>query len=428
MATTLGQKALPYHVQTTEAKVLPNFDAFPNQKGVSGLWSGKWKFNASRSIYPFMDGKIEDFEPIFAKLEELEKTKPRILYDPDAYAGPFLPIAESLHQQAEAAEEAGSTAKALELYLRECAVYRISRFPIVRTPLGRDIWAKQKATYAQAGKYLKPPSTEITIPFKHVDVARGDNDAPIQANLRIPDNPLSSSGHPVLLFITGLDAYRIDNTPRTQAHVSQGFAVLCFEIPGTGDNPGCRSDPESPDRVLSSVLAWVHENATKFSFDVNKICARGISTGGYYAMRAAHTHSSSLIAAVSQGGGAHHMFDEEWILNQDSMEYPFALSEALAYKFGYDDVKAYAKDSNARKRFSLIDGEISKVVDKDSCKMLIINGMEDSIFPVEDSILVAMHGFGKKDLIIRAGLRHMGNPGGEEILLDWLNQILAGKR
>jgi len=29
------------------------------------------------------------------------------------------------------------------------------------------------------------------------------------------------------------------------------------------------------------------------------------------------------------------MFDAEWIRAQDQMEYPFALAEALAYKFGY---------------------------------------------------------------------------------------------
>ena len=29
------------------------------------------------------------------------------------------------------------------------------------------------------------------------------------------------------------------------------------------------------------------------------------------------------------------MFDAAWIRARDQMEYPFALAEALAYKFGY---------------------------------------------------------------------------------------------
>ena len=41
------------------------------------------------------------------------------------------------------------------------------------------------------------------------------------------------------------------------------------------------------------------------------------------------------LVVVAQGGGGHQMFDAEWIRAQDQMEYPFALAEALAYKFGY---------------------------------------------------------------------------------------------
>jgi hypothetical protein len=44
-----------------------------------------------------------------------------------------------------------------------------------------------------------------------------------------------------------------------------------------------------------------------------KILARGISTGGYYALRIAHTHADRLFAVVAQGGGSHHMFDAGWI-------------------------------------------------------------------------------------------------------------------
>jgi hypothetical protein len=43
------------------------------------------------------------------------------------------------------------------------------------------------------------------------------------------------------------------------------------------------------------------------------VLARGISTGGSYAFRIAHTHANRLFAVVTQGGGCHHMFDAEWI-------------------------------------------------------------------------------------------------------------------
>ena len=94
------------------------------------------------------------------------------------------------------------------------------------------------------------------------------------------------------------------------------------------------------------------EHASEYSFNTAKIVARGISTGGYYAFRAAHTHADRLFAVVAQGGGCHHMFDADWIHAQNQMEYPFALADALAYKFGYREpdpdaaIAQYAADAH----------------------------------------------------------------------------------
>jgi hypothetical protein len=52
--------------------------------------------------------------------------------------------------------------------------------------------------------------------------------------------------------------------------------------------------------------------------------------------------------------------------------------------------------------------------------------MEDSIFPIEDSIIVATRGT-NRDLVARGGLRHMGNPGAEEILYDWIDNTVNGR-
>ncbi len=266
----------------------------------------------------------------------------------------------------------------------------------------------------------------MEIPFKHADLSKGDKNVAIQAYLRSPKKTKPEAGWPVLLFICGLDAYKTDHTPRTQAHVDHGFATLSFEIPGTGDCPAAPSDPTSPDRLVSSVLDWVRINADKYEFDPEKIVARGISTGGYYAFRVAHTHAEQLLAVVAQGGGCHYMFDPEWIQAQNQMEYPFALADALAYKFGYrdgDSKMAVARYAEESRKFSLID---SGIAETQSCRLLVINGMEDSIFPIEDSFLIATQG-DKKDLVARGDRGHMGNPGAEDILYRWIDDVIAGK-
>ena len=75
------------------------------------------------------------------------------------------------------------------------------------------------------------------------------------------------------------------------------------------------------------------------------------------------------------------------------------------------------------RKFSLID---SGIVGTPTCKLLAINGMEDSIFPIEDSLIVATQG-DKKDIMARGDRGHMGNPGAEDLLYPWIDAAVAGK-
>ncbi len=415
--------APPYHVQTTAAELRSGFPYFSYHESVSSLWKDKWRTPCSHGIYPFTDGKVEDFDPIFAELVTASGDNSSIFYRPDEYAKPFFPVAENLVQAAVKAEQQGEKEKALDFYLRAAAVYRIARFPINRSPVSQKAWECGKAAYLEGGRLLSPPSAPVYIPFTHADVAAGDQNVPIQSYLRLPAGEKPKNGWPVVLFICGLDAYKTDHTPRTQLHVDHGFAALSFEIPGTGDCPAAPNDPTSPDRLMSSILDWVEVSREKYGFDVSRIVARGISTGGYYAMRIAHTHADRLFAVVAQGGGCHYMFAPEWIDAQNQMEYPFALADALAYKFGYrgaHPIEAYKTDAG---KFSLL---TSGVLDHPSCKLLVLDGMEDSIFPIEDNFIVGMRG-DKKDLLARGNRQHMGNPGAEDILYHWIDDALAGK-
>lgn len=170
----------------------------------------------------------------------------------------------------------------------------------------------------KGSRYLNPANIEITIPHIH----RIDREGlEIKCYLRVPEHASPTQQVPIVIFICGLDAYRTDHTNRTSEHVKRGFACLSVEIPGTGDSPALKNDPLSPERQWSSVLDWIQEQEM---FDRKRICVRGVSTGGYYAMRIAHTHADRLLAVVSQGGGSHRMFSSEWIDVQNNMEYPYA--------------------------------------------------------------------------------------------------------
>lgn len=114
-------------------------------------------------------------------------------------------------------------------------------------------------------------------------------------------------------------AHTLD-TVRCEEFLKRGWGVVVVEIPGTADCPADAADPESPDRLWSSLLDWM--GAVGF-FDMAKVLVWGLSSGGYYAVRAAHTHRARLAGCVAQGAGCHYFYDRQWLDRADGHEYPF---------------------------------------------------------------------------------------------------------
>lgn len=46
----------------------------PHHQGIKALWETKWKFPCTISVYPFHDGKFEDFAPVFEELIAVSDT------------------------------------------------------------------------------------------------------------------------------------------------------------------------------------------------------------------------------------------------------------------------------------------------------------------------------------------------------------------
>lgn len=201
-------------------------------------------------------------------------------------------------------------------------MYRISRFPYLYTIRDKDnvkskAWEAQKETYLKATQHWVDPLTEENVPHTFRSEEEGET---IPIYVRTPINASAQNPVPTMLLITGLDGYRPDNTQRSYEFVSRGWAVVIAEIPGTADCPADPKDPSSPDRLWDSIFTWM---ASKKIFDMKTVVAWGLSAGGYYAVRIAHTHAKKLKGSVAQGAGVHHFFDEQWLRKADDHEYPF---------------------------------------------------------------------------------------------------------
>ncbi|KAF2272202.1 pigment biosynthesis protein-like protein yellowish-green 1 [Westerdykella ornata] len=371
---------------------------------------GNQSMQAQKRIYPFMFGRVEDFEPIFEKIKDMERP-----HDWGEYASAFLDTAARLTSTAQEEENNGNLQRASEYYLRASAVYRIARFPIPRHPTQSQAWELGKAVCIK-GLSLRPnPVAEVRIPFVHAMAGEG-SDIPAYHLVPIPAHQGASV--PLVIIFSGLDGLRTELAVWMEGWREIGVATLVVEIPGTGDCPVNAKDPKAPDRLYSSLFEWI---GTQHTIDQNRIAVWGFSTGAYYAIRVAHTHHGKLAGVVALGGGCHHMFDETWLRRCDWMEYPFDCAHALAWKWGYGhNLEEFIQEG--QDRFSLLkDGTL----DSSSCaKLLLVNGMEDEIFPIDDYFLALQHG-PPKEVRLVPGRLHMGEPESFGICLKWLHQVLG---
>ncbi|KAL8775246.1 MAG: hypothetical protein Q9209_000252 [Squamulea sp. 1 TL-2023] len=303
----------------------------------------------------------------------------------DAYTEAFFPTCDALIEKAKAAFASNNHAEASSLYFRIAALYRISRFPFINSPVKRQAFEAQKSAYLSATSHWIDPVVEEVIPHTF---ATNEDGKIIPLYVRVPITATPKIPAPTILLITGLDGYRPDNTQRTQEFLARGWATVIAEIPGTADCPADPKDPRSPERLWDSIFKWMVEKGV---FDMKNVVAWGLSCGGYYAVRIAHTHAKRLRGSVAQGAGVHHFFDEGWLRKVDGHEYPFDLTPALAQKFGYDSVEELYK--KAQDDFSLVS---TGIVEKPSTRLLLVNGTKDGLMPLEDSLILMNYGSPKE--------------------------------
>ena len=250
---------------------------------------------------------------------------------------------------------------------RASAVYRISRFPLPRSEKQRYAWEEGKKAATRGLELRQRPTKEVVIPHKHGLEHEGKE---IPFYYHLPPGISKDKPVPLVVILTGLDGYRTELAVWIEGWSQKNVATVVLEIPGTGDSPAAPNDPTSPDREWSSLFDWIDKQP---EIDHSKVAMWAYSTGGYYAIRLAHTHHDRLAGVVALGGGCHHMFSPEWLSQVNHLEYPFDLATTLAYKFGYgDDLEMFKKEAM---KFSLVeDGTLDRPI---CANLLLVNGVND---------------------------------------------------
>lgn len=307
------------------------------------------------------------------------------------------------HRQAAAdAERRGDLAGARRLYLEAYGFYFLGRFPCPNHPRKLECYAKARDAYLDAGRLMEQPIRRVVVPFR----GRSGEGTEIAFYLRRPEGVARPK---VVVMWGGVDAWKEEMTELSNGFLARSLATVALDNVGTGESPVV-ADPDA-ERQFVPVLDWV---AAQSDLEGARPAILGRSFGGYWAAKLAHLTPDRFAAAVSWGGGAHHMFQRSWV---EASRYPESylmdLVETRSRMLGATNDAGYIERFA---RLSLLD---QGLLDRPCAPLLLVNGKEDKQCPIDDIFLLLDHGAPKSVRFFPGG--HMGfGPQTMPTIVDWV--------
>jgi pimeloyl-ACP methyl ester carboxylesterase len=308
---------------------------------------------------------------------------------------------------ADDADAAGDHARGAALNRRASAYYFLGRFPCPNHPAKERCAVRERETYVAAAGRWPIPIERIAIPF----AGREGEGREIVFYLR---RPPGQARPPIVMMWGGVDAWKEQMTEVSDAFLARGIATLAMDNAGTGEAPV--KGVADAERYFVTVMDWV---AAQGDFDAARLGLLGRSFGGYWATKLAHLHPQRIAAAVNWGGGAHFMFQPEWVeASRFPDSYLMELVETRSRMLGAANDAEYVEGF---RRLSLVD---QGLLDQPSAPLLLVNGKDDRQCPVADIHLLTEHGSPKSVRLFPGG--HMGHtPQTLPTIVAWVERALA---
>ena len=302
---------------------------------------------------------------------------------------------------------AGDKAAAANDWVSAHAYYFIGRFPTPNHPKKLESAQKERDAYLNVAERKAWDMKRIVIPF----AGRADEGKEIAFYYR---RPTGVRRPPVVAIWGGIDAWKEQLTAQVQAFLDAGFATIAVDNVGTGESPLAASI--DGERQFYPLMDWARAQP---DLDGEKIGLFGRSFGGYWATKLAHLVPERITGAVSWAGGAHHMYQREWIeASRFPDSYLMDLAEARGRMLGAADDAGYIERFAA---LSLID---QGILEKPCAPLLLCNGKYDKQVPIDDIFILLDHGSPKSVRFFPGG--HMGHgPDTVPTMVHWLKEQTA---
>jgi esterase FrsA len=329
--------------------------------------------------------------------------------DGENWTNVWEPAGRQTYDSARACEARGDSKGAAAGYLHASSLFFMGRFPCPNHPRKLECARLERESYLDAVRFFPVPTERIVLPF----AGREQEGRELVFLYR---RPPGIAKPPVVMMWGGVDAWKEQMTGASDALLARGAATIAMDNVGTGESPLVGS-PDG-ERQFLPVLDWI---AARDDLQGDRIACLGRSFGGYWATKLAHLVPERLSGAVSWGGGAHHMFQRDWV---EQSRYPdsylMELVETRSHMLG---AKNDAEYIDFFARLSLLD---QGLLERPCAPLLLVNGRQDKQCPVEDIFLLLEFGSPKHVRLFPGG--HMGHtPRTVPTIVDWLiERVTAG--
>ncbi|NUW33043.1 alpha/beta hydrolase [Nonomuraea sp. SMC257] len=328
--------------------------------------------------------------------------------DPVRWAEHWLGGAAEFAAAAERAEADGDRGTALENWWQAYQFAFLGRYPSPTHPAKLAAYELARTYFARVCELENTPVEQVSVPFD------GRADEGDSVSLLVARPPGSGAARaPVVLMWGGIDVWKEESYARGRLLREHGFATVHIDKPGVGQSP-VLAGPDA-ERQWDPVFDWLR---SRNDLDADRVAALGLSFGGYWAMKLAHTHREHLTAAVNWGGGVHLTFQPEWQeKSRNAASYLMDLMPARARIFGGTTFADYVARCP---ELSLLD---QGILDLRSCPLLLVNGKDDQQNASADIHLALEHGDPKTARLFPGG--HMGSGPVLPTIVDWLTDRLG---
>lgn len=329
--------------------------------------------------------------------------------DGATWGGYWGDLGDAARADAQACENKSEHDRAKVLYAKATGLYFMGRFPCPNHPAKQRCAIAERETYLKLSQYWVEPIERVEIPFAGL-ASEG------RSVVALVRRPVGVAKPPVVLMWGGVDACKEQMTAACDAFLAQGVATVAIDNAGTGESP-IRGVQDS-ERQFLAAMDWIQARS---DWRADRVGLLGRSFGGYWATKLAHLVPDRIAGAVNWGGGAHHMFQPEWIAaSRYPDSYLMELVETRSMMLGASNDEEYIAFF---KRLSLVD---QGLLERRSAPLLLVNGKEDKQCPVADIHLLTEIGSPKTVRLFPGG--HMGlTPQTLPTIVDWLVRQVSGQ-